>query len=98
MPFEGQSIHLTDTQRDDLEEIARSNALPAGFVRRAKIHVILDNLSTHKTKLVEAFLDEHPNVTLHFTPTYSSRLNQVGQWFSKVQRDDSHAAHHPWKT
>ena len=52
-----------------------------------EIHVILDNLSTHKTKLVEAFLDEHPNVTLHFTPTYSSWLNQVELWFSKVQRD-----------
>ena len=52
-----------------------------------EIHVILDNLSTHKTKLVKAFLDEHPNVTLHYTPTYSSWLNQVELWFSKVQRD-----------
>ena len=49
--------------------------------------MILDNLSTHKLKLVEAFLDEHPNVTLHFTPTYSSWLNQVELWFSPVQRD-----------
>jgi len=52
-----------------------------------EIHVVLDNLSTHKTKLVEAFLEEHPNVTLHFTLTYSSWLNQVELWFSKVQRD-----------
>ena len=52
-----------------------------------EIHVILDNLSTHKTKLVEAFLEECPNVTLHLTPTYSSWLNQVELWFSKVQRD-----------
>lgn len=51
------------------------------------IHVIVDNLSTHKTKTVAAFLDEHPNVSLHFTPTYSSWLNQVELWFSKVQRD-----------
>lgn len=54
-----------------------------------EIHVILDNLSTHKTKLVEGFLDEHPSVTLHFTPTYSSWLNQVELWFSKVQRGQS---------
>ena len=46
--------------------------------------MILDNLSTHKTKPVEAFLDEHPNVTLLFTPTYSSWLNQVELWFSKA--------------
>ena len=32
-------------------------------------------------------MDEHPNVTLHFTPDVSSWLNQVGLWFSKVQRD-----------
>ena len=41
MPFEGQPIHLTDVQRDDLEEIARSNALAAGFVQRAKIVLLL---------------------------------------------------------
>ncbi len=38
-------------------------------------------------KKVAAFLDEHPNVALHFTPTYSSWLNQIELWFSKLQRD-----------
>jgi transposase len=52
-----------------------------------EIHVILDNLSTHKTKQVQAFLALHPNVTLHFTPTYSSWLNQVELWFAKIERD-----------
>lgn len=33
------------------------------------------------------FLQEHPQVTLHFTPTYSSWLNQVELWFSKIERD-----------
>src|SRR6201981_3381617 len=37
-----------------------------------EIHIILDNLSAHKTKLVRDFLSHHPNVHLHFTPTYSS--------------------------
>ena len=41
MAFEGQPIHLTDAQRDDLEEIARSHALPAGLVRRARIVLLL---------------------------------------------------------
>ena len=53
------------------------------YVILDKIHVILDNLSTHKTKLVEAFLQEHLNVTLRFTPTYSSWLNQVELWFRR---------------
>jgi transposase len=52
-----------------------------------EIHVILDNLSTHKTKAVAAFLDDHPHVRLHFTPTYSSWLNQIELWFAKIERD-----------
>lgn len=56
---------------------------PAG----REVHIILDNLSAHKTPLVRQFLDAHPNVTLHFTPTYSSWLNQVEIWFSKLQRE-----------
>jgi len=52
-----------------------------------EIHIILDNLSAHKTRRVEEFLEAHPNVSLHFTPTYSSWLNQVELWFSKIERD-----------
>lgn len=55
--------------------------------RRREIHVIVDNLAAHKTKKVEAFLDAHPRVHLHFTPTYSSWLNQVELWFGKIERD-----------
>src|ERR1019366_3583694 len=51
-----------------------------------EIHVIADNLSAHKTKQVEQFLIEHANVHLHFTPTYSSWLNQVEIWFSRIER------------
>jgi transposase len=49
--------------------------------------MILDNLSAHKTKVVRGFLDEHPNVHLHFTPTYSSWLNQMEIWFSRIERE-----------
>ena len=56
--------------------------------RRGKqIHVIVDNLSTHKTDQVARFIEEHPQVHLHFTPTYSSWLNQVELWFGKIERD-----------
>ena len=56
-------------------------------VAAKEIHVILDNLSTHKTTAVAAFLTAHPRVRLHFTPTYSSWLNQVELWFAKIERD-----------
>jgi len=55
-----------------------------------EVHIICDNLSAHKTRRVEEFLAEHPNVHLHFTPTYSSWLNQVELWFSKIERDLIH--------
>jgi transposase len=52
-----------------------------------EIHIVLDNLSAHTTKAVEQFLAEYPKVRLHFTPTYSSWLNQVEIWFAKIERD-----------
>ena len=52
-----------------------------------EIHVILDNLSAHKTSKVQGLLNEHPNVHLHFTPTYSSWLNQVEIWFGRIERE-----------
>ena len=52
-----------------------------------QIHIILDNLSAHKTKLVSSFLAAHPNVRLHFTLTYSSWLNQVEIWFARIEPD-----------
>lgn len=55
--------------------------------RRKEIHVILDNLSTHKTQAVVQFVAAHPHVHLHFTPTYASWLNQIELWFSKMERD-----------
>jgi len=56
---------------------------PAG----REIHLIVDNLAAHKTKRVAAFLAQYPNLQMHYTPTYSSWLNQVELWFSKIQRD-----------
>jgi transposase len=66
---------------DFLAQIVDSQ--PAGH----EIHVIADNLSAHKTKKVLEFLEANPVVRIHYTPTYSSWLNQVEIWFSKIQRD-----------
>ncbi len=57
-----------------------------GYSRKG-IHAIVDNLSAHKTPEVQAWLARHPRVHLHYTPTYSSWLNQVELWFSKLERD-----------
>ena len=64
-----------------------SDEVVATCHKEQEIHIILDNLSVHKSALVKEFLAEHPNVQFHFTPTYSSWLNQVESWFSKLQRE-----------
>ncbi len=48
------------------------------------VHVILDNLSTHKTPAVHDWLLRHPRFHFHFTPTYGSWMNLVERWFSAL--------------
>jgi len=50
-----------------------------------EIHVVLDNLSTHKPRY-DAWLTRHKNVRFHFTPTHASWLNQIEVWFSLLSR------------
>lgn len=50
------------------------------------VHVICDNLSAHKAPAVHEWLLAHPRFHLHFTPTYSSWINQVERWFAELQR------------
>jgi len=51
-----------------------------------EIHVVLDNLNTHKPKH-DRWLQRHRNVHFHYTPTHASWLNQIEVWFSKLSRD-----------
>ena len=51
-----------------------------------ELHVILDNVSTHKTPAVRSWLERHPRITFHFTPTSASWLNQIETWFSVLTR------------
>ena len=54
--------------------------VPAGL----DVHVILDNLSTHKTPTVHKWLLRHRRFHFHFTPTYGSWMNLVERWFSAL--------------
>jgi putative transposase len=49
-----------------------------------ELHLIADNYATHKHPQVKAWLARHPRFHLHFTPTYSSWLNQVERWFGLI--------------
>ena len=47
-----------------------------------EVHLVLDNYGTHKTPLIHRWLLRHTRFHLHFTPTYSSWINQVERWFA----------------
>jgi transposase len=48
------------------------------------VHLICDNYGTHKHAKVRVWLARRPRFHLHFTPTYSSWLNQVERWFALI--------------
>ena len=50
--------------------------LDANMPADLELHLIADNYATHKHPKVKAWLASHPRYRLHFTPTYSSWLNQ----------------------
>ena len=54
--------------------------VPAGL----DVHIICDNYATHKHPRVRAWLARRPRFHIHFTPTYSSWLNQVERWFALI--------------
>ena len=64
---------------DFLKKVAR--AYP-----RRELHVVVDNYHTHKHAEVQAWLEAHPRITLHFTPTSGSWLNLVEVFFGIITR------------
>jgi transposase len=83
----GEVLGKTAARHTSAEFVAFLADIVVNQPRGKEIHVIADNLSTHKTEQVAMFLEAHPSVHLHFTPTYSSWLNQVELWFGKIERD-----------
>jgi transposase len=83
----GEVLGKTAARHTSAEFVAFLTDLVTNQPAGKEIHVIADNLSAHKTQRVDGFLAQHPNVHLHFTPTYASWLNQVQLWFAKIERD-----------
>lgn len=83
----GEVLGKTADRHTSAEFVAFLTDIVVNQPKGKEIHVIADNLSAHKTKHVDEFLAAHRNVHMHFTPTYSSWLNQVELWFAKIERD-----------
>jgi len=88
---------ITDIRKSHTSDdfIAFLNKVNRNVPKTLDVHVILDNLSAHKTPKVQRWLLRHRRFHFHFTPTYGSWMNLVERWFSalttkKLQR----SAHH----
>ena len=80
-------VHGKPSARTSQDFVAFLQEVVALCPARQQVHIILDNLSAHKTALVGEFLEQNPHVRFHLTPTYSSWLNQVELWFAKIERE-----------
>jgi transposase len=83
----GEVEGMTAARHTSNDFVAFLDRVIARQPKRREIHLIADNLSAHKTKAVQAWLAAHPRVHMHYTPTYSSWLNQVELWFAKIERE-----------
>jgi transposase len=70
--------HRAQEFRKFLEEVERN--VPDGL----DVHVVMDNASSHKTKLIRNWFARRPHWHQHFTPTSSSWINQVERFFALV--------------
>jgi len=66
------------------EFLAFLRHIEAGVPEALDVHLVVDNYATHKHPKVRAWLARRSRFHLHFTPTYSSWLNQVERWFGLI--------------
>ena len=78
-----------------LKSFAFLNKVNAEVPDDLDVHVILDNLSTHKTPAVHDWLLRHRRFHFHFTPTYGSWMNLVERWFSALTTKKLQRSAHP---
>jgi transposase len=77
----GKVIAQTKTQHRAKDFVSFLREIDRNVEDGLDVHIILDNLSTHKAPEVHRWLVRHPHFHLHFTPTYSSWLNLVERFF-----------------
>lgn len=80
----GKVITKMTDQHRAVEFRAFLNLIDKSVPAELSVHVICDNASTHKAPEIARWLKRHRRFTLHYTPTYSSWLNQVERWFSEL--------------
>ena len=82
----GSVVASCKQQHRSLDFRAFLDEVEASVPEGLDVHLILDNLQTHKTPLIHAWFLKRPHWQLHFTPTYGSWLNLVEGWFALLTR------------
>jgi transposase len=79
---------ITETHRRHRAKEFRCflDTIDANVPHKLEVHLVMDNLSTHKSPTVKRWLLRHPRFHVHFTPTYGSWLNQVERWFGLLEQ------------
>ena len=73
------------TERHRAQEVRHFlNLINRSVPKDLDVHLVVDNVSTHKTPEIHRWLMRHPRFHLHFTPTYSSWMNLVERWFAEL--------------
>ena len=80
----GRVIGKCHNRHREEEFLKFMNLVDRQLPGETQIHIVLDNLATHKTPQVRNWFARRPRYVLHFTPTGSSWINQVERWFAKI--------------
>ncbi len=82
--LDGSVITQCKPRHRHQEFLSFLNHLDHNVPAQLAVHLIADNYATHKHPRVKAWLARHPRYHIHYTPTYSSWLNQVERWFALI--------------
>src|SRR5271169_278060 len=83
----GKLITRTETRHTHVEWRRFLKQIDRETPQDLDLHLIADNYATHKHPKVRAWLDKHPRMKMHFTPTSSSWLNLVERFFADLTGD-----------
>jgi transposase len=82
--LDGSVISQCKPRHRHQEFLAFLNHLDRNIPADLDVHLIADNYSTHKHAKIKAWMAHHPRYHIHYTPTYTSWLNQVERWFALI--------------
>jgi transposase len=85
--LDGKILSTTAPKHTHAEWLAFLQKIHRKTPPELALHLVIDNYATHKHPLVRAWLEKHPRVHVHFTPTSSSWMNLVERFFRQLTDD-----------